>query len=386
MPTLLVIVPDEISAILKKGEYQPRYYNPGNLFDEVHIMMTNCDKPDPAELQRTVGTARLFVHNIDAPDLRKTLNYHLLLLNRWARYAVEIAQQINPRLIRCHGNWLNGYLAHRIKKKLGIPYVVSIHTNPDVTLRGSLETKDEKIYWHALRRIERISLRNADLVLPVYKPIIPYLKDIGVRKYEVAYNVLNGEHLKHKKSYDLHSPIRVISVGRHYKQKNPENILRAIQKIPNAHFTLVGHGPYQDYLESFIKKMGLLDKVTLLPAVPNDELCSMLSDYDIFAIHTEAWEINKSLLEALLTGMPVIVNKRLGEPVPEFSETPLLLVDNTPESYFQAITRLISDNSFREDLGRQAYAYAMNHWSPKMTEAKYVDIYKRLMLKTGSFQ
>jgi glycosyltransferase involved in cell wall biosynthesis len=384
MPTLLVIVPDEISAILKKGEYQPRYYNPGNLFDEVHIMQTNMDHPDPAKLQETVGTARLFMHKVNAPDFKKTFGYHPFFLNRWAGRAVEIAREINPSLIRCHGNWLNGYAAYMIKKKIHIPYLVSMHTNPDEDVRGRIETKEENEYWHAMKRIERISLRNADLVLPVYKPIIPYLKNLGVTKYEVAYNVLNGEHLRQKKSYDLHDPVRIISVGRHFKQKNPENIIRAIKSIPDVHFTLVGHGPYQQYLENAISETGMLDRVTLMPAIQNDELCKMLPEYDIFAIHTEFWEISKSLLEALLSGMPVVLNKRQGEPVPEFSETPLLLVDNTVESYYKAIKTLIEDHSFREDLGRKAYAYAMSHWSPDITEAKYVDIYKRIMLKTGS--
>jgi hypothetical protein len=66
MTTLLVIVPDRISEILTKGEYPPRYYNPGELFDEVHILMTNDDTPDIFTLKRTVGRARLFIHNLPA--------------------------------------------------------------------------------------------------------------------------------------------------------------------------------------------------------------------------------------------------------------------------------------------------------------------------------
>jgi len=43
MGGLLVIIPDRVTDILIKGEFQPLYYNPGNLFDEVHILMTNDD-------------------------------------------------------------------------------------------------------------------------------------------------------------------------------------------------------------------------------------------------------------------------------------------------------------------------------------------------------
>ena len=44
MSRLLVIVPDRLSSILDKGEIQPDYYNPGRVFDEVDILMTNDEE------------------------------------------------------------------------------------------------------------------------------------------------------------------------------------------------------------------------------------------------------------------------------------------------------------------------------------------------------
>ena len=61
---LLVIINDRLSDLVRKGEITPRYYNPGGLFDEVHIVLTNDDRPDPTQLQTTVGRAILFLHNI----------------------------------------------------------------------------------------------------------------------------------------------------------------------------------------------------------------------------------------------------------------------------------------------------------------------------------
>ncbi len=135
MPRLLVIVPDRISQIIEKGEYQPGYYNPGDVFDEVHILMTNDDKPDPAALQRTVGKARLVLHNYPDQAGISTKQWSLLTgprLRAWAKGGVEIARRIAPDMIRCHGSDWNTYLASRIKKSLGIPYVVSLHINPDI--------------------------------------------------------------------------------------------------------------------------------------------------------------------------------------------------------------------------------------------------------------
>ncbi|MCU0842637.1 MAG: hypothetical protein MUC79_13090, partial [Thiobacillaceae bacterium] len=81
-------------------------------------------------------------------------------------------------------------------------------------------------------------------------------------------------------------------------------------------------------------------------------------------------------------GLPVLLNRRHGEPVPELTEDICVLVPNTVESYLDALRRLTSDDDFRERLGRTAYAHAREHWSPERTEAKFAGIYRRVMEST----
>jgi glycosyltransferase involved in cell wall biosynthesis len=168
-------------------------------------------------------------------------------------------------------------------------------------------------------------------------------------------------------------------VGRHFSLKNPQNIIRAMPELPNAHLTLVGDGPYQGILETLVRDLNLESRVIFEPAIPNDELCRRMPEYDIFVIHTEHWEISKAVLEALLTGMPCIINKRKKEQVPELQGDFVMLVDDTKENYLEAIRKLIEGNSTREALGRKAYAHAQEHWSPAKTEAKYAEIYKHVI-------
>jgi glycosyltransferase involved in cell wall biosynthesis len=257
-----------------------------------------------------------------------------------------------------------------------------MHINPDEDIRGRLTTDWEKKSWKALEAIEKESLLNSDMVMPVYKPIIPYLERIGVRNYEVAYNVLNAKSLRKKEEYRLGSPARLISVGRHFKEKNPENIIKAVAQLPNTHFTLVGDGPYQNHLNEVDREAGVRERVTFRPAVPNDELCRELPKFDIFVVHTEYWEIGKSVLEALLTGLPVVINRRLGEPVPELQGDHVLLVENSVRGYLEGLSRVLRDHEFREALGIRAYLHAQENWSPSKTEAKYVEIYEQMLSRT----
>ena len=229
--------------------------------------------------------------------------------------------------------------------------------------------------------MERLSLRDADLVLPVYRPIVPFLERIGVTRYRVAYNVINPAHLVKKDDYALHRPVRVISVGRLIAEKDPSALIAAVAAMPDVELTIVGDGPIVGDLRRTAEERGVAGRVVFRPAVPNDELCRLLPQFDIFAIRSDYFELSKSMLEALLTGLPVVVNRRPGDPVPELTGDIALLVDNTAAGYQAALQRLISDHAFRERLGRAAYAHAQARWAPEKTEAAYIAAYRELLEK-----
>ena len=386
MRRLLVIIPDRISDILDKGEYQPLYYNPGELFQEVHILTTNDDRPDLGQLQRTVGSAKLEVHNLpEAPTIvgQRWAWLQRRALRQWAAPAVDLARRLRPDLIRCHGADWNIWAAQQIKATLGIPYVVSLHINPDVNpprrYVGSGLTPVQRRHNRFFDMIEADGLRSADLVMPVYSPIVPYLERLGVRHYEVCYNVLDGSRLKAKSDYALHDPARIVYVGRLFDDKNPANIIRAVAELDHVTFTIVGDGPIRAALAAIEGECGVAGRVTFRPAVANDELCLMLQEFDLFAVHSEYWEISKSVLEALLAGLPVIINRRNGPPVPELEGDFVIKVNNTVGEYRDALQRLLSDDAERATLGRRALAQARKLWAPERTEAKYVEIYRRFM-------
>lgn len=382
MNKLMVIVHFRLSDIVTKGEVTSRYFNPGEVFDEVHIVMINDDVPDGAAVQRMVGKARFFLYNVPAgaSTFVRTLGWRPWLLRGFARRAVAIAREVRPAMIRCYGAHLNGFVAARIKAELGIPYLVSVHTEPREPARGRVRDWKESLIHYMYRGIERTALLNADLVMPVYRAIEGHLRRLGVARYEVCYNVLSPEHLREKTDYRLHSPVRVISVGRQLCDKNPDNLIRSIATLHDVELTLVGDGPYHDYLRGIAKEAGVEDRVVFRRSVPNDALCAMLPDFDIFAVHTEHWELSKSVLEPLLSGLPIVINRRAGKAVPELTDDICVLVENSAEGYRSALSQLIADSERRELLGRTAYRTARDNWAPAATEAKFADIYSRYRL------
>lgn len=376
---LLVIIPDRLSDLICKGEITDRYYNPGNLFSEVHILMTNDDTPDPAAVQRTVGSAQLHLHNlpVDKQLFVQTLGWQPGLLKHWARKAVELARAVKPALVRCHGAFLNAFLASEIKAMLGIPYLVSLHTNPDTDIRGMARTWRGWLFGQGLRAVEKVALRNADLVLPVYRDIVPFLQRLDITRYRVCYNVLDGSSLHRKTDYELHRPIRVLSVGRQCFGKNPEMLVQAVGGLPEVELTLIGDGDLHEHLVQVAAATGVSGRVRFIRALANDRLCSHLSDYDIFAGCNDFWGIPKAVMEPMLAGIPIVINRRKPFPVSELTDESCVLVENTPEGYRNALQRLIDDKGLRVKMGLRSRAQAESLWNPPMTEANFTDIYRQ---------
>lgn len=382
--TLLVIIPDQLTAIINKGEITSRYYNPGELFDEVHILMVNADQPDPALIQPMVGRAKLFLHNLPIPPgrfFRKTLGWRPRLMRDWAARGVDLANDIAPALIRCHGNHHNAYLASEIKRVLGVPYIISMHINPDADVRrltpwrGNFQTR-LLLSFHRL--LERHNFRSCDCVVCVYDFIRPYAQSLGAKRIETIYNVINPEHLCPKVDYALSDPPRLLLPGRQFEHKDPSPVIRALADIPNATLHLVGDGAYHEQLKELAIALRVENRCIFTKSLPNDELCRTMRHYDVLLSVNGYGGVSKVDLEAAQVGMPVVTNAHFMESLPEVLAENCLVVDGSAKSYHTALTRLLSDEALRKQLGSKLRE-SVQCITPERLETRVVELYKQIM-------
>lgn len=377
----MVIVPDRITDILVKGEYPPRYYNPGDFFDDVHLLLMNDDRPDVAALQHIVGRAAVTVHNFAPPSFEDTW-YRLPRLRRWADEAVDMAAALKPLLIRAYGHYTSTFAAAEMRRRLNVPLVVSLHGNPDVDYhRGRLATTWRQRFEGWLSRpYEVASLRAADTVLPVYSPIVPFLRSIGVEHYKVVYNAV-GYGVAPRTEYRLDkSQVRALCVGRQSPgQKNPAAIIEAVEEIECLHLDLIGDGSLHDGLVELARRHGVAHRTTFHRAMQNARVLDLIRQCDLFVYQSDNYEISKGTMEAALGGQPIIVNRRAGGLADEISGGPFLVVENSASGYREGIQQIIENEALREDLGRRAAAYARRMWDPDAMEAQVVDVYRSLL-------
>ncbi len=384
--TLLIVTNERLSDFVHKGHIIKRYYNPGNLFDVVHFLVLKDEMPvDPEEVRPLFGTAEFHVHSYNIINV-----WHFLLTLFWRPFLINITlgplikkiKQLKPDLIRCQLAYnLPLYVGVKLKEELGIPCCISLHGNADVDNRNApnLPLK-HKIYHYSAQTIERYALQRADMVMPVYSSIIPYLERMKCKKYELLYNVINPGRICIKKDYTLGEKIKILCVNRQVTEKNPENLILAVQKLSNIKLTLIGEGALQQQLKQLVQQLKIENKVEFINNMPNTELLKLYPEYDIFANHCQYFGIGKTIIEAALSGLPIITNLRDGEQIDEYKNADwLMLVKNSPEGYMNAINKLVNDDHYREQLGVRARKHSSAIWMPEITEQRYVDLYKRLV-------
>jgi glycosyltransferase involved in cell wall biosynthesis len=103
--------------------------------------------------------------------------------------------------------------------------------------------------------------------------------------------------------------IELVSVGRLYKHKNHEQLLRIMARLPdNYHLNILGEGVLKDHLLELIYNLGISNKVTMKGLVPRTEMYRLFINADIF-IHTSHWEgMPISVLEAMACRVPILLS------------------------------------------------------------------------------
>ncbi|MBN8193796.1 glycosyltransferase family 4 protein [Bacillus sp. NTK074B] len=98
----------------------------------------------------------------------------------------------------------------------------------------------------------------------------------------------------------------VLSVGELNKNKNHETVIKAIAKLNNPHiyYVICGQGVLEDYLIKMIKELEIEKQVVLLGFRKDiAEICKVA---DVFAFPSFREGLSVSLMEAMVSGLPVV--------------------------------------------------------------------------------
>ncbi|OGR83539.1 MAG: hypothetical protein A2901_08725 [Elusimicrobia bacterium RIFCSPLOWO2_01_FULL_54_10] len=149
----------------------------------------------------------------------------------------------------------------------------------------------------------------------------------------------------------------VLSIGPFKLQKDPVAFVhvaaKALKKIPDACFLWSGDGELRTDVETAIKNLNVTDSVKLLGW--RDDIPSLLSLCNIFAL-TSLWEgLPRAGVEALIAGRPVVAFAVDGVPeIVQEGKNGFLLKPGDQEGFAERIIKILADSGLEQQLRENA--------------------------------
>ena len=370
----LVVFPnDALLDYYNKGEIKERYFNPENWFDEIHIISLFEKEIEEEKVQKLAGNAKLIIHNFGKVNLKNYKSYEEKIMRKIC--------DINPSIIRSFNPRIQGWLATKIGNKLGIPVIISLHTN--YLQQTNLEKKRGNYFKflklkYLAKKLEKFSLENSDSVICVYEFIVPYAKQMNASNIEVIYNKIDLEEfsIDITKKFKSIKPL-IISVGRLIKQKNRIPLIKSIKDL-DVELLIIGDGPELENINNVIDYNNLKSKVKIIKKIPNEELAQYYRSADIFALPLENLDgIPIPFLESMACGLPVVTTKH-SDSFSEITDEAVVFVENDPEEFSNAFKKIISDTEYKEKLISKSLKIAKLIGGDLM-ERKELELYQRYM-------
>lgn len=343
----LVVFPnDTLRSVYEKGEVKIRYWNPQDIFDEIHVISLCNSDISPDKVQMMAGKAKLVIHAVGRPNYFLIPYFFFKIRN--------LVSKLKPDIIRTHNPSLMGALAVFATRKTKIPVLISIHSdyNPwrnfKILSWSYFPRIFRDIFSYCL--VEPYSYKGATKIYSVYD-----FAALEARKYrndvEIIYNRVYDFQFKFNKSDEQKNRLKIINVGRHILGKNPENLIRAIEGLDDFELLLIGEGPLTPFLKKLVDKLNLQDEVNFIPRVVNTEINYYYQKCDIFAINLEYGGVSIPEIEAMASGLPIVISKPLWGNQPELVNNCAIVVENSTEGFRNAFIKLKHDLELRNMLG-----------------------------------
>lgn len=274
------------------------------------------------------------------------------------------------QLIHAHTLFSSGYLAYRLYKKLGIPYIVAVR-NTDVNVffkhMVHLRSIGQKIAAHA-QKIIFISPAYKNQVIGNYLP--EYFSDKSIilpNGIDCLFLQNVSQHLPAKES------IRLIYVGRIEKDKNIHTIIQVADRLTsqgqNVSLCLVGQIIDKEYRTAISKR----PYITWHNQCPKEDVLGYLRQSDIFIMPSFHETFGLVYAEAMSQGLPVIYTK--GQGFDGFFENGAVGYSVEPDNVEQIAERVLAiRNNYTELSNRCVQQVHLFDWSK--IAAKYYSLYQ----------
>jgi len=279
--------------------------------------------------------------------------YHLVpLQNRIAfKYFKEsIAPYFSPDIVHSNVIFPAGIIGDYFSKKLKKPHVITEHWSK---IDGLLKKP-------FLSSLARKSYQRANKILPVSQflkgNMLCLLPDLNPNKLQVISNVISSETFDYKKKMLHDEGINFCAVAtwatKRKPDKKPELFIEALAEIQRRtarkiKLTMVGGGNRVAELKNLCKQLNL--NADFVGYQTKKQIADILQDTDFFVHASTIETFGVVIVEALMTGTPVICSNVGG--LPELiDESNGVLCENNVAKWVSGIEKIMQSNYDRKKI------------------------------------
>jgi glycogen(starch) synthase len=230
---------------------------------------------------------------------------------KYGLVASEIAKQEEHNIIHMH-DWLTFVAGMEAKRISGKPLIAHIHA-----------TEFDRCGKYINRKvldIEKKGMQEAEKVITVSN----FTRKIVINRYGIhpdkvvtVHNAVEPFNIHRLKIYNRYRNDKIVTfLGRITSQKGPEYFINAaykvLQKTSNIRFVMAGDGDLKEKLIKYVARLGISDRFHFTGFLNGDDVYRLYSMSDLYVMPSVSEPFGISPLEALQSGVPVIISKQSG--------------------------------------------------------------------------
>lgn len=231
---------------------------------------------------------------------------------RYAMVAAQVAKDLEGQFDVIHAHdWLTYFAGIAAKRVSGKPLVVHMHATE---FDRSGENINRRVY-----AIEKADMQAADRVIAVSE----LTRRIVIGKYGIPAEKVVTVHnaVRFGESEDA-VPERAVKdkvvtfLGRITYQKGPDYFVEAaakvLQRVPDVRFVMAGSGDLMNHVVRRVAQLGIADRFHFTGFLKGGEVQRMFRLSDVYVMPSVSEPFGISPLEAMRSGVPVIISRQSG--------------------------------------------------------------------------
>ena len=231
---------------------------------------------------------------------------------RYAMVAAQVAKDLEGQFDVIHAHdWLTYFAGIAAKRVSGKPLVVHMHATE---FDRSGENINRRVY-----AIEKEGMQAADRVIAVSE----LTRRIVIGKYGIpADKVVTVHNAVRFGESEEAAPERAVKdkvvtfLGRITYQKGPDYFVEAaakvLQRVPDVRFVMAGSGDLMNHVVRRVAQLGIADRFHFTGFLKGGEVQRMFRLSDVYVMPSVSEPFGISPLEAMRSGVPVIISRQSG--------------------------------------------------------------------------